>query len=251
MLARNQARANLLEELIRVNKFDVPSGMVEQSLQMLVQELKMQQAYRSGRDPRTIHFGDAQMADLRVRAEFAAKSALILEFVSGKEGLEVTDADIEAKYQELADERGQTVEAVKGWFTKDGGIDELNDRILEEKTLDWLLERANIVEPSADAPAGDPEMKAVAEAIVEEQVAKKSKAKKAPKAKAEAAEEAPAAAADSAGGADLSILAGSIGALKDALASGDHDAHLDELLAAEEGGKARKGALSAIKGRMG
>ena len=251
VLARNQARANLLEELIRVNKFDVPSGMVEQSLQMLVQELKMQQAYRSGRDPRTIHFGDAQMADLRVRAEFAAKSALILEFVSGKEGLEVTDADIEAKYQELADERGQTVEAVKGWFTKDGGIDELNDRILEEKTLDWLLERANIVEPSADAPAGDPEMKAVAEAIVEEQVAKKSKAKKAPKAKAEAAEEAPAAAADSAGGADLSILAGSIGALKDALASGDHDAHLDELLAAEEGGKARKGALSAIKGRMG
>ena len=73
-----------------------------------------------------------------------------------------------------------------------GGLirERFRDRILEEKTLDWLLERANIVEPSADAPAGDPEMKAVAEAIVEEQVAKKSKAKK-----AKAAEEAPAAAA--------------------------------------------------------
>ena len=248
VLARNQARANLLEELIKVNKFDVPSGMIEQSLQMLVQELKMQQAYRTGRDPRTIHFGDAQMADLRVRAEFAAKSALILESVSEKEDLGVTDADIDAKYQELADERGQTVEAVKGWFTKDGGIDELKDRILEEKTLDWLLERSNFVEPDPNAePAGNEEMKAVAEEMVKEQVAKKSEAKKAKKA---AEPEAAAAPAADSGDADLSILKGSIGALKDALASGDHDAHLAALLAAEEGGKARKGALTAIKARM-
>lgn len=246
MLARNQARANLLEKLIEVNKFDVPSGMIEQSLSMLVEELKMQQAFRTGRDPRTIHFGDAQMADLRIRAEFAAKSALILEYVGKKETLEVTDADLEAKYQELADQRGQTVEAVKGWFTKDNAVDELKDRILEEKTLDWLLERANLVESDA-ATGGDEGMKAVAADIVKDQVEKKAESKK----KAAAKAEAPKAEAAAAGGADLGILDGSIGDLKAALDSGDHDAHLAELLAAEEGGKARKGALTAIKGRMG
>ncbi len=254
VLARNQARANLLEELIKVNKFDVPTGMIEQSLQMLVEELKMQQAYRTGRDPRTIHFGDAQMADLRIRAEFAAKSALILEFVSGKEGVEATEADLEAKYQELADQRGQTVEAVKGWFTKDNAIDELKDRILEEKTLDWLLERANLVEPDpAKADEGDAGLKAVAADIVKDQVEKKSKAKSKPKAESKSkpkAESKKAEAPAASGGADLSILAGSIGALKTALESGDHDAHIAELLAAEESGKARKGALAAIKARQ-
>ncbi len=54
----------------------------------------------------------------------------------------------------------------------------------------------------------------------------------------------------SAAEADLSVLEGSIGALRKALASGDHDEHLDALLAAERDGKARKGALEALESRQ-
>ena len=69
----------------------------------------------------------------------------------------------------------------------------------------------------------------------------------APPAPEDAAEAAPAA---EAGGADLTILKGSVSAVKEALADGSQDAHLAELLAAEEAGKARKGAIAAIKARM-
>lgn len=48
---------------------------------------------------------------------------------------------------------------------------------------------------------------------------------------------------------DLSVLDGSIAELEVALASGDHDGHLDELVAAEEDGKTRKGALAALAAR--
>lgn len=225
-LARNQARANLLQALIEKNPFEVPGGMVEQQLDLLVQELKLQQAYR-GVDPRTVNFTAAQMADLRVRAEFAVKGGLILDFVSTGETLEVTDADLEAKYEEMANERGQSVEAIKGYFLKDDAVEELRSRLLEEKTLDWLLERANLVEPS-DEPA--PAAEAAAPAAEE----------------APAAEAAPAA---DAGEADLSILKGSIKALKEALESGDHDAHIDALIAAENDGKARAGAIAALEAR--
>jgi trigger factor len=242
MMARNQARANLLEVLIKANRFDVPASMVEQSLSMLVEELKQQQSYRTGRDPRTITFGDAQMADLRIRAEFAAKSALILEFVHKKESIVVTDADLEAKYQEFADSRGQTVEAVKGWFTKDGAVSELKDRILEEKTLDWLLERANPVAPDA-ATTTTSTMQAVAEQMVKDEVEKKAKSSKS---KAEAA---PAAVATTSE-ADLSVLKGAVNAIKDAVASGAHDADLKALLDAELAGKNRKGAVQAIEARI-
>ncbi|MEQ1566996.1 MAG: trigger factor [Myxococcota bacterium] len=153
-MARNQARANLLEVIIAKNPFEVPASMVEQSLKMLMDELKLQQSLRSGRDPRTIGFNEAQVQDLRMRSHFAAKAALILEWVAKKEGISVTDDDIEAKYKQLATERNQTVEAVKGWFQKENASAELRERILEEKTLDWLLERANLVAPSAAAPAG-------------------------------------------------------------------------------------------------
>jgi trigger factor len=224
-LARNQARANMLEKLIEINQFDVPEGMIDTSLNMLVEELKMQRAYQTGQDPRNMQIPESQMADLRNRAAFASKAGLILDFVNKTEGISVSDADIEEKYSLLADQRGQTVEAVKGYFEKDGAVDELRDRILEEKTLEWLLERSNLV----DAPS-------VTEAAPE--APKKVKAKKAAPTK-------PAAADDG----DLSILSLSVGKLKAALDTGDHDGHLDALEAAETAGKARKGALAAIAAR--
>lgn len=49
--------------------------------------------------------------------------------------------------------------------------------------------------------------------------------------------------------ADLSILRGSIKALSAALATGQHDRHLDALEAAERSGKDRKGAVEAIDAR--
>lgn len=155
-LARNQARANLLQALIQANTFDVPPGMVDTQLEVLLNELRLQQAYR-GIDPRQVHFSPEQIADLRVRSEFAVKGGLILEFVSKHEGLEVTDDDVERKLVEMAEERGQDAATIRSFFENRGELDDLRDRLLEEKALDWLLERANIVAPSDDpepAPSG-------------------------------------------------------------------------------------------------
>ena len=49
---------------------------------------------------------------------------------------------------------------------------------------------------------------------------------------------------------DLSVLDLSIGKLEEALDTGDYDDQLDALLAAEEAGKTRKGAVAALKARM-
>lgn len=49
---------------------------------------------------------------------------------------------------------------------------------------------------------------------------------------------------------DLSVLDLSVSKLEKALATGDHDDDLDELFAAEEAGKTRKSAVSALLARM-
>jgi hypothetical protein len=74
--------------------------------------------------------------------------------VSTSENITVSDDDLEAKYVELAEGRGQSVEAIKGFFVKDDAVDELRDRLLEEKTLDWLLDNANVSHeaPQVDTP---------------------------------------------------------------------------------------------------
>ncbi|MCM2305586.1 MAG: trigger factor [Elusimicrobia bacterium] len=146
--ARNLARVDLLRKLTQANKVDVPPAMVDGHLQMLMEELRIQAAYR-GRDPRSIRYTEAQMADLRERAEFAARASLLLDAVARKEGIAVSDEDLEAKYQEIADARGQRVEAIRGYFKKDNAVEELRKRLLEERTLEWLLERSELVEREA------------------------------------------------------------------------------------------------------
>ncbi|HJN77478.1 MAG TPA: trigger factor [Myxococcota bacterium] len=156
--AKNQARANLLQALIDANDFDAPAGLVEQQLKALLQEIKVQRAYR-GEDPKSIQFTDAEMADYRSRARFAARSSLILDHVSTVEGIEVTDADLEFKYEEIANLRGQRVEAIKGYFLKENAVEDLRERLAEEKTLDWLLEHSELVDTppvAAEPVAAEP-----------------------------------------------------------------------------------------------
>lgn len=190
--ARNQARANLLNVLIDANTFDAPAGLIDQQLKALLEEIKIQRAYR-GENPRDIQFTDAELADYRTRATFAAKASLILDHVAKAEKVTVEDADLEAKYQEIADARGQRVEAIKGYFIKENAVEDLRERLMEEKTLDWLLERANLVDAPAEeeAPAAAPAKKAPAKKAAKKAPAKKAAKKAAPAEEAPAAEEAP------------------------------------------------------------
>ena len=181
--ARNQARANLLNVLIDANEFSAPAGLIDQQLKALLEEIRIQRAYR-GENPRDIQFSDSELADYRTRATFAAKASLILDHVASAESIGVEDNDLEAKYQEIADARGQRVEAIKGYFVKENAIEDLRERLLEEKTLDWLLERATLVDPKP-VEAADEE---AVEAAPAKPKAKKAKAKAAPAEAAPAAD---------------------------------------------------------------
>lgn len=185
--ARNQARIHLLQTLVGSHDVTVPSALTEKNLKLLLEELGVQAAYK-GRDPRSIRYSEAQIADLRVRAEFAAKAGLILESVARKEGIAITEEDMDRKYQEIADMRGQRVEAIRGYIQKDGAVADLRKHLLEERALDWVLERSDLDYVAEGAePAAEP----VVEAKPKKAAGKKKAEAEAAPAEAPAAEAAP------------------------------------------------------------
>ena len=202
---RNDARVKLLQKLVDLNKFDVPQGMVDEQLQGLVEEMKVRRAY-GGQDPRSIKFSEAEMADLRSRARFAARAAVVLAAIARQESIDAADADIQAKIAEIAAVRGQAAAAIRGYLEREDALGVLRDRILEEKTLEWLLENADLrVVSAAEAQAAAPvvalaveaapaEPAPVAQAAPAEEPAAAAPAEQAPEAQAAPAEEAPAAA---------------------------------------------------------
>lgn len=193
--ARNQARIHVLQELVRTHEVSVPDALTEKNLKLLIEELGVQAAYR-GRDPRSIRYSEAQLADLRVRAEFAAKAGLVLDTIAKKEGLAITSEDLDRKYQEIADMRGQRVEAIRGYLQKEGAVGDLKKHLLEERTLDWVLERAEleyVSENDTAAPAAEAAAPAAEEKAPAKKASKKKAAAEAAPAEAPAAEAAPAA----------------------------------------------------------
>ncbi|MFM2245559.1 MAG: hypothetical protein RL071_1633 [Pseudomonadota bacterium] len=149
-VARNNARVALLQKLVELNPFDVPDAMVEQQLEALTEELKVRRAYQ-GEDMRSIRFSEAELSDLRSRARFAARAALLLAAVAKEEGIVVTEDDVTKKIEEIAASRQQSAQAIRGYLQSEGAIPMLRDRILEERTLEWLLENAEVSAAPAES----------------------------------------------------------------------------------------------------
>jgi trigger factor len=145
--ARSMARSALLAKLVEAHELQAPNALINKQLEMLLMERKVMHQYQGGK-PGTLDLGPEAVEQLRGRATFAVQAGLLLEAVGAVEGLEITDADLEETYQRIADERGQRVEAIKGYLLQEeGAVDTLRSRLLEEKVLDWLFEQAELVEP--------------------------------------------------------------------------------------------------------
>jgi trigger factor len=145
---RSHAADFALDKLGELNPFEVPRGLVRAEAEGMLQQQMRQFAGMGQRMPqiRLEQLGEEAQANFLEQAETMVRRALILEAVAEAAKVEVTDADVDEKIAEMATEIGQQPAAVKGLLMKQGGMDGLKSRIREEKAVDTILERANIVE---------------------------------------------------------------------------------------------------------
>ncbi len=166
--SRQSAQVKLLQALVNTHEFDVPAAMIDEQFEALVEEHKIRRAY-AGEDMRTITIDEATNNDLRSRARFAAKASVLLLQIGRTESLDATAADLDAKIAEIASQRGQTPQAIRGYLEKEAAMPVLRTRVLEEKVLEWLMENADLkpVAPAAvepdEAAAAAPEAEAAGE----------------------------------------------------------------------------------------
>ncbi len=138
----------ILKRLVETHHFDLPDTLVERELEAIVRQQVQQQQRRGGEDPSAVGQGYLKKVrdDNRQEAERRVKVGLILEAVAEKEGLSVTQDDVNAEITRLATElRMAVAELVK--MIQAGGqdsIDELRARILADKALDFVYRHAVI-----------------------------------------------------------------------------------------------------------
>jgi trigger factor len=136
-------RHDLLRELSTRLKA-APDVLVDQEVDRRLEEFA-RRLMEQGIDPMK---ANVNWQDYRDRQKDAAaetvRSTLVLDEISRRESIEVTEDDVAAEIARYAERSGHTPAAVRARLEKDDALDRIRAGIRREKTMTWLLEKANI-----------------------------------------------------------------------------------------------------------
>ncbi len=136
-----EERAQIVKLLIERNPFEVPQGMVDRAVEMML-EGTIRSMARGGIDPRKLGLDFEQLRnELKPRALNEVKGVLLLESVAEQESIHVPEEEIEKKVEEISTETGQTLSKVRKFFKDPDERRSLSRRIQEEKTVEFLKAR--------------------------------------------------------------------------------------------------------------
>ena len=132
----------IMQELEKRNQgFELPASMVEKELRGLMMRAQQEQM-RSGKNADEIDL-KALEAEFRPNAETRVRVTLILGQIAVKEGVRVTDQELESGLKRIAAESGYSSQALHDLYQRrDGSLEGLRSTLGEDKVLDLLLSRA-------------------------------------------------------------------------------------------------------------
>jgi trigger factor len=79
---------------------------------------------------------------MRQRATKNVKASLIIDAIGQKEGVTVSDAEVDEKISSLAKRFSATPESLRNFYQYRDGLENLRHSIYEDKVLDILLSKA-------------------------------------------------------------------------------------------------------------
>lgn len=147
--SEEQVARQLVAKLCEANPVPVPPSLVDQQARISEQELR-QMSQLTGQP-----FEPTDQIRERVRAESEMKvrAGLLMAEIAKRQGMTVTDEDIEKSYAELAEQTGKNPAKIKAEYAQQQKREQLVGMILEDKILDLLERSAKISEVEASAPA--------------------------------------------------------------------------------------------------
>jgi trigger factor len=124
--------------------------MVEAELEQAVETIK-QNFGRSGSSLEKAGLSEEKLRkDFRSPSERRVKEVLVLSQIAKQENLAVTEEDVAEEFEKLSKATGQEPETLRRYYEARGLVDSLRDKILEEKTLNYLVKHAKITKKAKD-----------------------------------------------------------------------------------------------------
>ncbi|HEX4566973.1 MAG TPA: trigger factor, partial [Vicinamibacterales bacterium] len=144
--AERETRASLMQQLAARVSFEVPQALLDREIDRRVEEF-VRRLIDQQIDPMKTNIDWEEFRERqRDAAVEAVRGALVLDEVARRESVQVSAEDVEAEIARYAERTGRTPAAVRARLEKEGGIGRVYAGLRRERTIDFLLSRATMVQ---------------------------------------------------------------------------------------------------------
>ncbi|MFP4015542.1 MAG: trigger factor [Halanaerobiales bacterium] len=142
--AEHKYEDELIEKASENAEVDIPEILVENELDAMLQNMQYSLSQQGiNIDQYFQYIGtdkESWREENREDAEMRAKNNLVLEAIAKKEGIEVSDEEVDSRIEEMTEGSEQKPEQVKGYLQINGQLEGLVHNIVIKKVLDYLKE---------------------------------------------------------------------------------------------------------------
>ena len=152
-------RQRLVQKIAATVNFELPQVLVENEIDYAVESVK-QNLVRSGADLERVGLSEEKLRnDFRSVAEKRVKELLVLGEITKKENISINEEELAEGFKELAATTGQDIETLRKYYEARDMVGSLRENLLQEKTLNYLVENANIIQVEKGAITQNPSEK--------------------------------------------------------------------------------------------
>jgi len=144
--AERAIRDKVIEKCVENMTVDIPEVMVEQEIEGMVKNFEQQLSQQGLNLEQYAQFTGGSVDDLkegmRDDALLRVQTGLLFDAVKKAESIEASEEDIQKEFEKFAEAQDKTVEEIKELLG--GNDDYLKDSIVSRKTVDFLVDHADI-----------------------------------------------------------------------------------------------------------
>ena len=145
-----ELKQGLLEKISEGIEFELPECLLESEVRNATENIR-QNLLRSGSSMEKAGLDEGKLREnLRPGSEKRVKEMLVLGKIARDNELSVDEVELTEGFRNMAQNMGQELQVVRQYYEANQLVDSFRESLLEEKTLNYLVNGAKVIELKAD-----------------------------------------------------------------------------------------------------
>ncbi|RNC29963.1 MAG: Trigger factor [Candidatus Dichloromethanomonas elyunquensis] len=148
MRLNNEYRAEIVKKAVDNASVEIPEGMIRSKIDSMIADLQNNLSYQGVSLEQYYSYINSNEGQLRenyrAQAVERTKTELVLDAIAQKEGIAVSDEDVEKEMVKLSEQYGRKAEELKQILAAQGELEWFKIGIVSDRTIDLLVENNDV-----------------------------------------------------------------------------------------------------------